>query len=308
MESATDTPLIVVAGATGELGGLIAHAIRERGAGVRALVRPGTDPTRLADLRANGVEICEVSLSPVPELVKACAGAHCVVSALSGLGHVMIDLQTNLLEAAEEAGVKRFIPSDFSLDFTGLPRGTNRNLDFRKTFQEVADGTSLQVTSVLNGMFTDLLKGDAPLIAKPISRVIYWGDAGQQLDMTSMHDTAAYTARVAMDSDTPRWLRIAGDVVDAEGLRRAASDAYGKPFKKLRIGGIGVLSRMIDVTRLVAPQRDEVFPPWQGMQYMRNMMSGRGKHPSLDNDRYPDMEWQSVREVLEGAFVAHQGE
>ncbi|WP_116105450.1 NmrA family NAD(P)-binding protein [Lewinella sp. IMCC34191] len=298
MESATGTPLIIVAGATGELGGLIAHALRDKGASVRALVRPGTAATRLADLRARGVEIREASLTSVPDLTEACRGGHCVVSALSGLGRVIIDLQTNLLKATEDAGVKRFIPSDFSLDFTRLPRGTNRNLDFRKTFQEIADKSNLEVTSVLNGMFTDLLKGDAPLIAKPISRVIYWGDRDQPLDMTSMRDTAAYTARVAMDTNTPRWLRIAGEVVDADGLRLAASEAYGKSFKTMRIGGIGVLSRMIDVTRLLAPQREEVFPPWQGMQYMRNMMSGRGKHPTLDNDRYPDMDWQSVREVL----------
>ncbi len=304
MDSATGSPLIILAGATGELGGLIAHALRDRGASVRALVRPGTPATRLADLRAHGVEIREVSLSSVPDLTEACTGGHCVVSALSGLGHTMIDLQSNLLKAAEEAKVKRFIPSDYSLDFTRLPRGTNRNLDFRKTFQEIADQSKLEVTSVLNGMFTDLLKGDAPLIAKPISRIIYWGDGNQPLDMTSMHDTAAYTARVAMDTGTPRWLRIAGDVVDAEGLRRAASAVYGKPFKTLRVGGIGVLSRMIDVTRLVAPQRKEVFPPWQGMQYMRNMMSGRGKHPTLDNHRYPDMKWQSVREVLMGGSAA----
>ncbi|PPK86372.1 nucleoside-diphosphate-sugar epimerase [Neolewinella xylanilytica] len=300
MDSTTDTPLIIVAGATGELGGLIAHALRDRGAGVRALVRPGTESSRLADLRARGVEIREVSLESVPDLTKACSGAHCVVSALSGLGEVIIDLQTNLLKATEQAGVKRFIPSDYSLDFTRLPRGTNRNLDFRMTFQEIADASGLEVTSVLNGMFTDLLKGDAPLIVKPISRVVYWGDVGQPMDMTSMRDTAAYTARVAMDSSTPRWLRIAGEVVDAEGLRRAASAAYGKDFKTLRVGGIGVLSTMIDLTRLLLPKREEVFPPWQGMQYMRNMLSGRGKHPSLDNNRYPDLDWESVRAVLVG--------
>jgi hypothetical protein len=34
-------------------------------------------------------------------------------------------------------------------------------------------------------------------------------------------------------------------------------------------------------------------PPWQGMQYLRNMLSGHAKLTSLDNDR-----WTSVREVI----------
>ena len=292
--------LIVVAGATGELGSLIVHALRERDAKVRALVRPGTEPERTAGLRAHGTEIREVSLEDVEGLTEACHGAHCVVSALSGLGKVIVDLQTNLLVATENAGVQRFIPSDYSIDYTRLPRGTNRNLDFRKTFRERTYRSSLKVTSVLNGMFTDLLTGQAPLILKPVRRVMYWGDKSQPLDFTSMRDTARYTALVALDSDTPRDLRIAGEVLDPEGLRRVATEVYGNEFKLLRLGGIGILSKMIDLTRLVAPQKEEVFPPWQGMQYLRNMLSGRAKHPKLDNDRYSDLKWQSVREVLVG--------
>ena len=296
--------LIVVAGATGELGSMIVHALRDREAAVRALVRPGTDPTRTAGLRARGVDIREVSLEDVDGLTEACRGAHCVVSALSGLGKVIVDLQTNLLTATENAGVQRFIPSDYSIDYTRLPRGTNRNLDFRKTFRERTYRTPVKVTSVLNGMFTDLLTGQAPLILKPVRRVMYWGNKEQPLDFTSMQDTARYTAEVALDDDTPRDLRIAGEVLDPEGLRRVASEVYAGDFKLLRLGGIGVLSKMIDLTQLVAPQREEVFPPWQGMQYLRNMLSGRAKHPKLDNDRYPHLKWQSVREVLAGDVVA----
>ena len=296
--------LIIVAGATGELGSLIVHALREREARVRALVRPGTEAGRTAGLRASGAEVREVSLDDVEGLTEACRGAHCVVSALSGLGRVIVDLQTNLLVATENAGVQRFIPSDYSIDYTRLPRGTNRNLDFRKTFRERTYRSPVKVTSVLNGMFSDLLTGQAPLILKPVRRVMYWGDKEQPLDFTSMNDTAQYTAAVALDDATPRDLRIAGEVLTPEGLRKVASEVYSSDYKLLRLGGIGVLSKMIDLTRIVAPQREEVFPPWQGMQYLRNMLSGRAKHPKLDNNRYPDLKWQSVREVLAGAAAA----
>lgn len=46
------------------------------------------------------------------------------------------------------------------------------------------------------------------------------------------------------------------------------------------------------------PTSDEVFPPWQGMQYLHNMFSGLPKLAPLDNTRYPEIRWTPVREVL----------
>jgi len=34
------------------------------------------------------------------------------------------------------------------------------------------------------------------------------------------------------------------------------------------------------------------------MQYMHNMFSGRANLETLDNDRYPNHKWTSVREVI----------
>jgi hypothetical protein len=50
--------------------------------------------------------------------------------------------------------------------------------------------------------------------------------------------------------------------------------------------------------RLVAPGGDQVFPPWQGMQYLHNMFEGRVKFDRLDNERYPGINWTTVRDVI----------
>jgi hypothetical protein len=44
------------------------------------------------------------------------------VSALAGLRETIIDAQKVFLDAAVEANVQRFIPSDYSSDFTNLNR------------------------------------------------------------------------------------------------------------------------------------------------------------------------------------------
>jgi nucleoside-diphosphate-sugar epimerase len=301
----TGNTIIILAGATGDLGGRIARALLGRGAHVRALIRPGSAGGKNKVLQQQGVSLVEVDFTNISGLTEACAGGSCVISALSGLREVIVDAQTSLLKAAVEAGVPRFIPSDFAVDFTKLPFGTNRNLDFRKEFQERLNQAPIKATSVFNGMFTDLLTGQAPFVLFPINRVVYWEDANQPLDFTTIDNTAAFTAAAALDSSSPRYLRVAGDVVSAHGLKEAASESSGKRFRLLRAGGLGRLDTLIKFTRAVFPQKDEVFPPWQGMQYMRNMFSGIVKLGPLDNNRYPDIGWTSVREVL-SAHVAQQ--
>ena len=298
MSTTTEDTTIVLAGATGDLGGRIARSLLERGAKVRAIVRPESNPTAVAALRQQGASVVAVDFESSNDLTQACVGASCVVSALSGLRPVMIDTQVTLLRAAVEAGVPRFIPSDFSIDFTKLPYGTNRNLDFRRVFYERLEQTPIAATSVLNGMFADLLTGAAPVVLVPLKRIVYWGDPDQPLDFTTIADTATYTAAAALDDTTPRFLRIAGDTLSARGLQAAAQEATGEPFHLLRAGGLDRFDKMIKLTRAVIPKSNEVFPPWQGMQYLRNMFSGRAKLVPLDNDRYPDVEWTTVREVL----------
>ena len=112
---------IVVAGATGNLGGRIARALLERGASVRALVRHGTARDKLERLQELGVTIASVDLSSASQVAPACSGASCVVSALAGLRDVIVETQTVLLDAAIKADVPRFIPSDYSIDFTKFP-------------------------------------------------------------------------------------------------------------------------------------------------------------------------------------------
>lgn len=232
------------------------------------------------------------------ELVAALSGAACVVSALSGLREVIVDLQVRLVKAAVEAGVKRFIPSDYCIDYTKLKPGTNRNLDLRREFNKLLDQENIKATSILNGMFADLLTGQAPLVQFGLKKVIYWGSSYQPMDFTTIENTAQFTAAAAMDPQTPRYLRVAGEVATVRDLAKAASLAKGKKFGIFRIGGLGLLAAMIKIARTLFPQKKEVFPAWQGMQYLRDMLSGLSKLHPLDNNRYPEIKYTRLREVL----------
>jgi len=290
--------MIIVAGATGNLGERIIKALLKKDAIVKAIVRKNTNVEKIRHLKQMGVTIEVIDMNSVEELSKSMLGASCVVSVLSGLREVMIDVQKTILDAAVKAHVPRFIPSDYSLDFTPFNYNENRNLDWRREFHEYLDKQPIKATSIFNGAFADMLTGQMPLILFKQKRVLYWGKKNHPMCFTTMDDTANYTAHVALDDHAPRYLRIAGDLKTAEELKLVIEELSGEPYNYLRPGGLNLLSIIIKIAQMLESGKTKLYPAWQGMQYMRNMSDDRAIIKKLDNDRYPLIKWTSAREVL----------
>lgn len=289
---------VVLAGGTGDLGGRIAKALVARDVTVRALVRPTTAPDRVAALTATGASVVPADFADAAALEAACRGAECVVSALSGLEGTIVTAQTALLDAAVRAGVPRFIPSDFAIDYTALEPSSNRNFDLRRIFRARLDRAPIRATSIWCGGFADLIVGGPVLIVRPLRRVLYWQDADVTFPLTTKDDTAAFTAAAALDSAAPRDLHIAGAEVSARRLAAKLTDVTGESHRLLRLGSLARLRRLIAVVRRLFPQPGAVFPAWQGMQYLHNMFEGRAPSAPIDNARYPDVRWIPFEEVL----------
>jgi nucleoside-diphosphate-sugar epimerase len=290
--------IIVVAGGTGNLGGKIIKALLDKGAEVRALVRSTSNPEKISQLESLGSKVISVDMSSEEEIATACKGATCVVSALAGLQDVIIDTQKVLLNATIKAGVPRFIPSDYSLDFTNFHNGENRNLDLRREFHRYLDSTSIHATTIFNGAFMDMLTNEIPMIIFDKKLVLYWGNSDQKMGFTSVQDTATFTANVAVDTSSPRYLSVAGDQISPHEIREVMNELSGEKFRLFRTGGLGLLSLIIKIAKKIAPGKTELYPAWQGMQYMRNMIDDRATLKSTDNNRYPDMKWTSVKDLL----------
>ena len=290
--------IIVVAGGTGNLGGRIVKALLVKGAEVRVLIRSTSDINKVNHLKQIGAKVIALDMSNEQEIAVACNGASCVVSALAGLRDVIIDIQKVLLNGAIAAGVPRFIPSDYSLDFTKFTDGENRNLDLRRIFHAYLDATSISATTIFNGAFMDMLTDEIPMIIFKKKLVLYWGNADHKMSFTTMDDTAMYTANAALDPSTPRYLSIAGDQISPRQIREVMNEISKERFRLIRTGGPGLLSIIIKIARKFTPGKTELYPAWQGMQYMRNMIDDRALSTSNDNNRYPGMKWTTVKQLL----------
>jgi len=290
--------IIVVAGATGNLGGKIVNALLTQGAEVRAIVRLETDKKKINELELKGVKVFQIDTSNKSEVAKHCSGAMCLVSALAGLRETVIDAQKIILDAAVEANVPRFIPSDYSIDFTNLKEGQNRNLDLRREFHQYLEKAPIKATTIFNGAFMDLLTTEMPLILFKRKRILCWGSPNQITEFTTTDNIAEFTAEAAIAESTPRYLRIAGDRLSCNDFVKLLTELSSSKYKIFRPGGIRLLNLLIKVTRFFSPSKNELYPAWQGMQYMRDMMEGRIIFQKYDNDRYSKIKWTSAKEFL----------
>jgi uncharacterized protein YbjT (DUF2867 family) len=292
------TTSVLVAGGTGDLGSRIVRELLTLDTRVRVLTRPGSGTARTTYGGNHRVEIVEASYTDPGALEAAVAGVDVVVSAVSGTRPVVVDAQRALLTAAVNAGVGRFIPSDYSSDYRPIARGSNRNFELRGEFAGYVDAAPIRATSVLSGAFAELLTGDAPIVLFKRRRVLYWSSPDQILDFTTKDDVAHFTALVALDADAPRVVEIAGDRVTARDIAATMTDLTGTPYKLQWAGTTGTLSAMSNIGRRVAKNSDDTFPAWQGMQYLVSMFSGQAQLHHVSNDRYGTYPWTTTRDVL----------
>jgi NADH dehydrogenase len=105
--------LILLTGATGFVGGHVAHALRAADKDVRALAR---DPRKGDRLRTWGVDLVQGDITDAAGLRRAVEGCDTVVHLVAirqgrekQFQRIMIDGTRDLLSAAKEAGVGRFV-------------------------------------------------------------------------------------------------------------------------------------------------------------------------------------------------------
>jgi nucleoside-diphosphate-sugar epimerase len=290
---------VLIVGITGMMGGKIAKAILERGEhGVRALVRDKVAKAKeLAPYVAQGVELVEGDVVSGTGLDAATDGAAAVVSALNNEEGLIVEGQTNLLQAAERNGVQRFLPSDFSVDYRKLEMGDNFNLDMRKKFLPRLLDSKVAHTLVMNGAFAEVLPegflGFLDLAGKAVNA---WGDPNQKMDVTVTDDVAQYVAAAVLD---PRManaaLRIAGDVISS---REIAEGLAG--FTLREMGSAGELKARIAAKKESSPNAWAYL----GDQYLWSMQSGAGKLDALDNSLYPEIRPMSAVDYLRGRLGA----
>ena len=297
-------PTVLVVGSTGMLGTKIVSALLDKGATeVKAMVRPSSDENeenrqKIEAMKAKDAAIVEGDLMKPETLLPLCEGVDVIVSAV-GNNQTTVPGQKNLIDAAKQQGVKRFIPSDYSVDYRKLDYGDNDNLDKRKEVLEYLQQSGLEYTLILNGAFMDNVGTPyMPQFDFENNTFQYWGDGEQPCDFTTTDDTAKYIAQAVSDPDLANTaLEVAGDVLTMKQLLAAYEEATGNKLQEKQLGSVEDLKVWIEQKKPKASSSVEYIP----QQYEYTMVSGKGKLEHIQNDRYPTIQPLTVKQYLKQA-------
>ncbi|SHH37270.1 NmrA family NAD(P)-binding protein [Geodermatophilus nigrescens] len=299
------TQTVLLAGATGMLGGRIAHHLLTTGeADLRLLVRPGgARREQLAPLLAAGATVVPGDLTDPASLDASTGGVDVVVSAVQGGRDVVVDGQVALAEAAVRGGVRRYLPSDFALDLYAAPPGEVSSYDLRREAGLRIQGTGLEVVHVLNGAFLDLFVQPRGVLDldDAAGTATFWGEGTERFEATTVEDTAHYAALAALDRDLPPGkLAVAGDRLSALDMVAVHERVTGRRYRQVSRGGVTELEALVHRVRAGDPDSPQAVV----LGYLLHMLTGRAALTDLANDRYPQVRPRRYAELVEGARSA----
>jgi NADH dehydrogenase len=233
--------VVLLAGGTGLLGSRIAARLHERGQRFRALVRPASDAS---ELEALGAEIVRGDLRDADSLRPAVEGVRIVVTTVTAVSRVLAGEKTslreidvtgnaNLVRAAEEAGVERFVFVSFDITpgMAGAPLP-----EAKRATEGLLARSSMREVIVRPDLFQEIWLSDAVQFDWAAGKVQIFGRGESPHGYVAVDDVAEATTHLALHDDPPREVAFGGPeaLTRKEAVARFER-ALGRPIKRRHI-------------------------------------------------------------------------
>lgn len=206
--------LVLVAGATGNVGQHIIDSLLVRGHQVRVLAR---NSSKLPAQKFEKLEafIHSRNYYDIDALDRACTDADAVICAYAGLPELQLDGQLLLLRAAERAGVTRFISASWNFDWRDMPLGMQESYDPYISFRRHVDlSSSIRPIYIFCGVLAEVLfsiPGHGDFSPKnhgvwdPESKTMeIFGTGEEPWHWTTEKDAAEFAAEIIQRDDAPQ--------------------------------------------------------------------------------------------------------
>lgn len=202
--SQVDNPFIVlVAGATGSLGFEICRQLVDKNVKVKALVRTTSNPERIVQLKALGVDIAEGDLKNSSSLESALYGVSAVISTVSSthsrkegdsIESVDDAGQNNLVDAARAAGVQQFVFVSFCNMTDEFPLQ-----NAKRKVEENLSKSGMKYTILQPTYFMDIWLSPAIGFDYPNGKAMIFGDGSKKVSWIALQDVASFAVAAVTD-------------------------------------------------------------------------------------------------------------
>ena len=203
MNNANNSSTVLVAGATGFLGGEICRQLISKNKKVKGLVRMTSDSGKVARLKELGVETIEGDLKNKDSLVNSLRGVSAVISTVSStlsrqegdtIETVHVEGQLNLINAAIAAGVSQFI----YVSFCEMPGKSALQTAKRKVEKHLSE-SSLTYTILQPTFFMEVWLSPALGFDYPNAKATIYGEGKKKISWIAIKDVASF-AVAALDN------------------------------------------------------------------------------------------------------------
>jgi hypothetical protein len=274
-----------VAGAGPTIGGRIVKALLERGASVVALVRPSS--TSISSPLLEGAKIVTVDYADVTAVASALR-EHKVEVLISALAYGALPSQSPIADAAKEAGVKLFVPSEFGLPTEG---GKGGHLVIKSQFADYLKSLGIPSLRFYTGLFMEFIP---QFTGVDTGKFLVLGKGDASFSTTALDDVAGFTAHVLTSLPSAK-------------LHDATFRIEGERTSFNRVGAL-YASKNIPVEHVTSlPEGYVKQTLLQGLFEQGRGSSGWDNYADKDipenahsgNAVWPGHQWKSVKEVLE---------
>lgn len=226
--------MILVVGASGQLGGTIARQLLANGETIRAMSRR---PEQLTELQAAGAEVVMGDLRDAETLSRACAGADRIVTTAHASGgsgdnapeRVDGDGNRNLIDAAKAAGVEHVVFISNTLAGADSPVDFYR---FKAAAEEHLMSSDMAYTILRAAPLMDLM---VTLFGEPIARgqkVRIFGSGRNPISFIAIDDVARFAVQaLRQPAARNRILTIGGpDTHTTRQIAETVARVTGEPL------------------------------------------------------------------------------
>jgi NAD(P)H dehydrogenase (quinone) len=227
---AAERDVIIVSGASGQLGRLVVEELLARGVSPSRLILVSRTPEELGGYAAMGARTRFGDFTRPESLLEAYAGGDrmLLISIDTGVGAERADLHVNAIDAAVAAGVRHVAYTSFvDLDNNDSPLAADHLRTERALRDSGLDWTMLRNSLYMNGLVAraQRMLADGRVVASDTGGVAY---------VTREDCAAAAAAVLATDGHEFRAYDITGPaVVLPQDIARAVSEVTGRPIEIL---------------------------------------------------------------------------
>ncbi|MDY7232650.1 NmrA/HSCARG family protein [Hyalangium rubrum] len=226
---------VVVLGATGQQGGAVARALRDRGIPVRALVRTPEAPAA-ERLRSWGVEVWAGSWEDPASLDRVLAGADALFGITTPFEGIAAEVRHGIawVEAARRAGISHVVYASAAHtdESTGIPSFESK----RKVEQHLRD-SGVPFTLVGPVYFMENLLTPFALTRLREGQYVRWMPPEKTVQLITVEDIGRFCASVFAHREDflGRRVDIAGDALNAPLLAAILSRLLGRTVQPVSL-------------------------------------------------------------------------